>query len=649
MNALIDKIDVAQAWIIDISDRYLFLNIFQQSNAHRSNKYGCFSRGKNFKHSSINQLVTMNDDTVFIQEEDGISINNPGGIIYVNQDATGNNDGTSWENAYTDLQPALETSQAEDQIWVAAGTYLPTTDGDRDISFRIKTGTEVYGGFAGGETELSQRDWINNQVILSGNIGNSGDRTDNSHHVVNLTDTSFFTIFDGFSIVDGYAVRDSTNGQENLGGGIYADFDGNAELKNLIIANNFASSGGGAYFDASNVNLNNTAFFNNNSSGSGGGFYAGSSSGEINNALFANNRADFGGAIYGDLVSNLDITNSTFEENQADTGSVIGMTNRGGGVEGVNFTNSIIGQNPVGSGNSLVGGSVQITVNQSIVQGGFEGAGQGIIDADPLFVDPESLNFSLQPDSPAVDAGDNTAVEGISTDLVGNTRITNDTVDLGAYELVLTADDVNQNPDTPSEETPDTPPEDGDGVAEGDPVYRFFIPDTGVHFYTADESERDEITETQPDYVLEGTPYNSAPAVDSLTGVAPIYRFLNTDTGVRIYTIAEAERESIETLPNYEAEGIAYYGYTEQLEDTTPVFRFYNPTIDAHFYTSSAVERDSVIENLPDYQLESNGGVAFYVEPIFTSGTPAPEAPSDPVTDSSLPQELGAILNSLGS
>ena len=575
-----------------------------------------------------------------MNEENGINISNPGGIIYVNQNATGNNDGTSWDNAYTDLQSALKASQAEDQIWVAQGTYYPTDDGDRDLSFVIKNGIEVYGGFAGGETELSQRDWVNNQVTLSGNIGAPGDRSDNSYQVVTVDDTSFFTIFDGFTIVDGQADVVRT-----YGGGIYAGSEGNAELRNLIIANNFAiNGGGGAYLQSSQVNLDNVAFFNNNTDGIGGGLYTWGSSGEVTNGLFINNRADIGGAIGNDLRNNpelgFDITNSTFVENQADSAGVINSTFINGG-DGVNITNSIIGQNPTGSGDAIVVEDNQITINDSLVQGGFSGAGENIIDAAPLFVDPANNNYGLQPDSPAIDVGNNAAVADIDTDLVGNSRISNNTVDLGAYEFLLNGEGISNNPDTPPQDNPDQVDEPDD--LEGDPVYRFFIPDTGVHFYTADEEERDEILETQPDYVLEGTPYNSAPANDSLTGVAPIYRFLNTDTGVRIYTISEAERESIETnLPNYESEGIAYYGYTQQIENTTPVFRFYNSEIDAHFYTSSTVERDSVIENLPNYQLESNGGIAFYVEPIFTSETPS----SQPINESSA-SDLGEILTGI--
>src|SRR5678815_2684435 len=70
---------------------------------------------------------------------------------YVNFAATGSNDGTTWENAYTDLQSALADGPACAQIWIARGTYKPTATTDRTISFNIKPFVAVYGGFAGGE------------------------------------------------------------------------------------------------------------------------------------------------------------------------------------------------------------------------------------------------------------------------------------------------------------------------------------------------------------------------------------------------------------------------------------------------------------------------------------------------------------------
>ena len=78
-------------------------------------------------------------------------------IKYVDAAASGANNGTSWTNAYTDLQIALGTAVALDEIWVAAGTYKPTTGISRTASFWLAGGVTVYGGFAGGETMVGQR------------------------------------------------------------------------------------------------------------------------------------------------------------------------------------------------------------------------------------------------------------------------------------------------------------------------------------------------------------------------------------------------------------------------------------------------------------------------------------------------------------
>ena len=86
------------------------------------------------------------------------------GVIYVKADAIGANDGTSWEDAFLDLQDALAASQGGDEIWVAAGTYKPTDSADRYATFDILPGGGgcglfLYGGFVGTESDRSQRDW----------------------------------------------------------------------------------------------------------------------------------------------------------------------------------------------------------------------------------------------------------------------------------------------------------------------------------------------------------------------------------------------------------------------------------------------------------------------------------------------------------
>ncbi|HEX5840091.1 MAG TPA: hypothetical protein VFY26_19800, partial [Anaerolineales bacterium] len=78
-------------------------------------------------------------------------------IRYVKWDAAGANDGTSWTNGFTDLQLALAAASSGDEIWVATGVYKPTSGTDRSVSFVLKNGVAVYGGFAGTEILRDQR------------------------------------------------------------------------------------------------------------------------------------------------------------------------------------------------------------------------------------------------------------------------------------------------------------------------------------------------------------------------------------------------------------------------------------------------------------------------------------------------------------
>ena len=104
-------------------------------------------------------------------------------IIYVSQNTEGANDGTSWTDAYNDLQEALDEGRAVAvespvDIWVAAGVYHPDRGtGDQTLSFELADGVAIYGGFAGNETRLEQRDWQTNVTILSGDILGDDDET----------------------------------------------------------------------------------------------------------------------------------------------------------------------------------------------------------------------------------------------------------------------------------------------------------------------------------------------------------------------------------------------------------------------------------------------------------------------------------------
>ena len=164
-------------------------------------------------------------------------------IRYVDAGAGGSNDGTSWTNAFTDLQDALTAAATGDEIWVAAGTYRPTAGTDRTLSFVLKSGVALYGGFSGAETERGQRDAAANVATLSGNIGDTGSASDNSCHVVHGGGADETAILDGFTVSGGNA--DGAGENEN-GGGMYNDSSSRPTVTGCRFANNYADDQGGA-------------------------------------------------------------------------------------------------------------------------------------------------------------------------------------------------------------------------------------------------------------------------------------------------------------------------------------------------------------------------------------------------------------------
>lgn len=274
-----------------------------------------------------------------------------GMIYYVNANASGSNNGSSWANAYTSLQSAIAVATSGDQIWVAAGTYKPTANINRQLSFAPKSGVALYGGFAGTETLLSQRNWNNNVTILSGDIGAQNVLKDNSFHVVALQNADAVSL-DGFTITAGNA---NSTGTKGFGGGIWVDASHSVVLKNLIITNNNGVVGGGILAALSNsLKLENLKITNNNATNSGGGFHnIGCVDLTLTLVTFTNNSSVNGGGMT-NVNANPSLTKVTFTGNSA--------TETGGGFRNMadngdshpTLTNVIFSGNSASEGGGMI-------------------------------------------------------------------------------------------------------------------------------------------------------------------------------------------------------------------------------------------------------------------------------------------------------
>jgi surface protein len=172
----------------------------------------------------------------------------PADQVYVDMEATGLNDGTSWVNAFTDLQDAIEVVDNDlfvRTIWIADGTYYPTMTTDRHASFVLMDSVGIYGGFLGNELTLAQRTSDASLVHLSGNIGNVNDSTDNVYHVVTGNALCNDCLVDGLTIRYGRA--DLGMAEDAGGAGLYNE--GTLLIDNCIIEHNTCTLQGAAIYN----------------------------------------------------------------------------------------------------------------------------------------------------------------------------------------------------------------------------------------------------------------------------------------------------------------------------------------------------------------------------------------------------------------
>lgn len=232
---------------------------------------------------------------------------------YVTQNGTGTGTG-SWADALGEqgFRDRLVTAADGDVFRVAAGKYRPS-DADRIVSFALKSGVSLYGGFAGNETELNQRDWSDNITVLTGDL-DFNDTTDtngvtltaddinsagngNSYSVLLAVNVSNTAVLDGFTITAGNADWTDTNtgGAKQCGGGMH-NTGSHAVVRNCSFRGNTAEWGGGAIYNSSSDNRFGYCTFSGNGGRSGAAMYNHAGSPELVSCTFSGNtvRTDAG-------------------------------------------------------------------------------------------------------------------------------------------------------------------------------------------------------------------------------------------------------------------------------------------------------------------------------------------------------------------
>lgn len=410
-------------------------------------------------------------------------------IYYVSPTGTG--DGSSWQSAMK-LSDALTAASAGDQIWVQGFEAVDGADKLYEGSFTVKSGVQLYGGFAGTETKLTDRETLGKpyqlkyRSVLSGDLKNNDEvdnvdlifpanttRSDNEAHVLTLnmtpTQTSgnnntYPTVVNGFTITGGQAAG---TGEAGKGGGIYIYGDnaggGNFRIERCFLFNNYATQGGAVYVDATVQNRNNgkslinQCVIYNNAAGEraavenqGGGVYLAGEATVVNTSIFNNEN----GGMY-------------LQGSDAAAVNATVARNTGAGVDAAStnqkVTNSIIW------GNSVLSLQQQPTLSHSAfhevtvtnTDAGTDGNGNVYVakenrdaKAGPYFDAPSlrtgydrdfswrdmsypTWSWNVLEGSVMIDKGDNAAYQTDvygNEDMAGNNRISGTAISIGAYE-----------------------------------------------------------------------------------------------------------------------------------------------------------------------------------------------------------------------
>lgn len=369
-------------------------------------------------------------------------------VVFVDQTASGNDDGSSWQDAFTTIDKALAVAKPALQIWVAKGTYKRASAASQAV-VTLPAGVALYGHFKGSEAGLAERDLASpDETVLDG---------ESSVRVVMAANDARL---DGFTLANGSAAqgaglfaagvhglvvsgcRFSGDHSSGSGGAVYASgadlvladtrvescqastvaFGGGIYLINTtatvdhcVVSGNVGGTGGGLYALSSKLTVVGTVFEANQavySQSGGGGAFLQSTTGQITSSVFTGNAATkaYGGGLYNETASPA-IVNCTFWGNTAGLDALDVFDN----VAAVpTIVNSILWS--AGTGKVLYdyAGAGPAKTTSSDVRGGWSGTGN--IDVDPSFVDAANGDLHLKAGSPCIDAADGASAPAIDAE-----------------------------------------------------------------------------------------------------------------------------------------------------------------------------------------------------------------------------------------
>lgn len=353
---------------------------------------------------------------------------------------------TNWATAKKTIQAAVDLAVDGDTVWVTNGVYN-------------LGGKKAYGG------SLTNRVCVEKAIYLRSvngseqtSIVGQGPLTNSAIRCVYL---ARWATLSGFTLTNGYTMGFGGSTYEQAGGGVILFT--NSVVENCVLADNQARFGGGGAYCYGGGTLNNCTFLrnhaDNNVYGYGGGVYV-SNAGELNNCNFYGNSGRVGGGASlsgGGVLNKCRLWGNSSTGVRCSNGGVLNncliYKNGGDGVsidsagvlnnctvfgnssygvyssQGGQLVNCIIWGN--GFGNIAASGNLPVisyTCSYPLQPGG------GNISNAPLFATESTDDYRLRTNSPCINAGDNTYVPTNSYDLIGNPRIIDETVDMGAYE-----------------------------------------------------------------------------------------------------------------------------------------------------------------------------------------------------------------------